>query len=46
MAELDDKVAFVTGAARAQGRCDAVTLAQQGADIAAVDVPRAGEETP
>ena len=32
------KVAFVTGAARNQGRSDAVRLASEGADIIAVDV--------
>jgi SDR family mycofactocin-dependent oxidoreductase len=32
------KVALVTGAARGQGRADAVRLAQEGADIIAVDV--------
>ena len=32
------KVAFVTGAARGQGRCHAVRLAEEGADIIAVDV--------
>jgi NAD(P)-dependent dehydrogenase (short-subunit alcohol dehydrogenase family) len=31
------KVAFVTGAARGQGRCHAVRLAEEGADIIAVD---------
>lgn len=33
-----DKVAFVTGAARGQGRSHAVRLAQEGADIIAVDI--------
>ena len=32
------KVAFITGAARGQGRSHAVRLAQEGADIIAVDV--------
>lgn len=32
------KVAFVTGAARGQGRSHAVRLAQEGADIVAIDV--------
>lgn len=31
------KVAFITGAARGQGRSHAVRLAQEGADIIAVD---------
>jgi len=33
MGRLDGKVAFVTGAARGQGRSHAVRLAQQGADV-------------
>lgn len=35
---LEGKVAFVTGAARGQGRSHAVRLAQEGADIIAIDV--------
>lgn len=35
---VEGKVAFVTGAARGQGRSHAVRLAQEGADIIAVDV--------
>ena len=35
---VDGKVAFVTGAARGQGRSHAVRLAAEGADIIAVDV--------
>jgi (+)-trans-carveol dehydrogenase len=38
MARLDGKVAFVTGAARGQGRSHAVRLAEEGADIIAVDI--------
>jgi SDR family mycofactocin-dependent oxidoreductase len=38
MAELDGKVAFITGAARGQGRAHAVKLASEGADIIAVDL--------
>ena len=34
------KVAFITGAARGQGRSHAVRLAQEGADIIAVDICR------
>jgi (+)-trans-carveol dehydrogenase len=34
---LDGKVAFVTGAGRGQGRSHAVRLAQEGADIIAID---------
>ena len=32
------KVAFVTGAARGQGRSHAIRLAEEGADIIAVDI--------
>ena len=32
------KVAFITGAARSQGRSHAIRLAQEGADIIAVDI--------
>jgi len=35
---LDGKVAFITGAARGQGRAHAVKLASEGADIIAVDL--------
>ena len=35
---VQGKVAFVTGAARGQGRAHAVRLAQEGADIIAVDL--------
>lgn len=38
MGNLDGKVAFITGAARGQGRSHAVRLAQEGADIIAVDL--------
>jgi len=38
---VQGKVAFITGAARSQGRSHAVRLAQEGADIIAVDVPGA-----
>ena len=34
---LDGRVAFVTGAARGQGRAHAVRLANEGADIIAID---------
>ena len=37
---LQDKVAFITGAARGQGRAHAVRMAQEGADIIAVDICR------
>jgi SDR family mycofactocin-dependent oxidoreductase len=39
------KVAFVTGAARGQGRVHAVRLAQEGADIIAIDVNEAIPQT-
>ena len=38
MGELDNTVAVITGAARGQGRSHAVALAEQGADIIAVDI--------
>lgn len=38
MQRVEGKVAFITGAARGQGRSNAVRLAQEGADIIAVDV--------
>ena len=38
MGRVEGKVAFVTGAARGQGRAHAVRLAQEGADIIAVDI--------
>src|SRR5258705_8372704 len=34
----EGKVAFITGAARGQGRSHAITLALEGADIIAVDL--------
>ena len=39
-ATLEGRVAFVTGAARGQGRAHAVRLANEGADIIAIDVCR------
>jgi len=38
MGKLDGKVAFITGAARGQGRSHALRLAEEGADIIAVDI--------
>jgi (+)-trans-carveol dehydrogenase len=38
MGDLTGKVAFITGAARGQGRSHAVRLAEDGADIIAVDI--------
>ncbi|WP_040701776.1 mycofactocin-coupled SDR family oxidoreductase [Nocardia vinacea] len=40
MGRVEGKVAFVTGAARGQGRSHAVKLAEEGADIIAVDICR------
>lgn len=37
MGKLEGKVAFITGAARGQGRSHAIRLAEEGADIIAVD---------
>lgn len=38
--KLEGKVAFITGAGRGQGRAHAVTMAREGADIAALDICR------
>ena len=38
MGRLDGKVAFVTGAARGQGRAHAVRLAAEGADVIGIDI--------
>lgn len=38
------KVAFITGAARGQGRSHAVRLAEEGADVIAVDLPDAASK--
>jgi SDR family mycofactocin-dependent oxidoreductase len=38
MSKLQGHVAFITGAARGQGRAEAVRLAEDGADIIAVDI--------
>ncbi len=38
MGRVQGRVAFITGAARGQGRSHAVRLAQEGADIIAVDI--------
>jgi SDR family mycofactocin-dependent oxidoreductase len=40
MGRVDGKVAFITGAARGQGRSHAIRLAEEGADIIAVDICR------
>jgi len=38
MGTLDGRVAFITGAARGQGRAHAVRLAEEGADIIGIDI--------
>ncbi|HEX3705845.1 MAG TPA: mycofactocin-coupled SDR family oxidoreductase [Mycobacteriales bacterium] len=43
---LEGKVAFITGAARGQGRSHAVRMAQEGADIIAVDICRQIDSNP
>lgn len=46
MGELSGKVAFITGAARGQGRAHAVKLASAGADIIALDLCAQIESVP
>jgi SDR family mycofactocin-dependent oxidoreductase len=46
VARVEGKVAFITGAARGQGRSHAVRLAQEGADIIAVDVCHGFDSVP
>ncbi|MBW0102406.1 mycofactocin-coupled SDR family oxidoreductase [Pseudonocardia sp. KRD291] len=46
MGRFDGKVAFVTGAARGQGRSHAVALAKEGADVIAVDACAPMESAP
>ena len=46
MGRVEGKVAFITGAARGQGRAHAVRLASEGADIIAVDFCRAIDSVP
>jgi SDR family mycofactocin-dependent oxidoreductase len=43
---LEGKVAFITGAARGQGRSHAIRMAQEGADIIAVDICRQIDSNP
>jgi len=45
MGSLDGKVAFITGAARGQGRSHAIRLAEEGADIIALDLGSDAIET-
>jgi SDR family mycofactocin-dependent oxidoreductase len=46
MGQLEGKVAFITGAGRGQGRSHAIRLAQEGADIIAVDICAPIESAP
>src|ERR1051325_10138366 len=46
MGRLEGKVAFITGAARGQGRSHALRLAQEGADIIAIDICERIPENP
>ena len=46
MGRVEGKTAFVTGAARGQGRSHAVRLAEEGADIIAVDICAQMESVP
>ncbi|WP_261166674.1 mycofactocin-coupled SDR family oxidoreductase [Microbacterium sp. Marseille-Q6965] len=46
MGRVEGKVAFITGAARGQGRSHAIRLAQEGADIIALDICEAIPENP
>lgn len=43
---LEGRVAFITGAARGQGRAHAIAMAREGADIIAVDICRNIESNP
>ena len=46
MGRVEEKVAFITGAARGQGRSHAVRLAEEGADIIGVDLCRSIDTVP
>ncbi|GAA3641392.1 mycofactocin-coupled SDR family oxidoreductase [Kineosporia mesophila] len=46
MGRVEGKVAFITGAARGQGRSHAIKLAEEGADIIAVDIVDQVESAP
>ena len=39
---LEGKVAFITGAARGQGRSHAIRMAKEGADVIAIDICATG----
>ncbi len=43
---VEGKVAFITGAARGQGRSHTVRLAEEGADIIAIDICEQIESNP
>ena len=43
---VEGKVAFITGAARGQGRSHAIRLAEEGADIIAVDIAAQVDSVP
>lgn len=46
MGRVAGKVAFITGAARGQGRSHALRLAEEGADIIALDILEDVETVP
>jgi (+)-trans-carveol dehydrogenase len=46
MGRLDGKVAFITGAARGQGRAEAIRFAEEGADIIALDICKTIDTVP
>src|SRR3954467_486416 len=46
MGRMDGKVAFITGAARGQGRSHALRLAEEGAEIIALDVCQGVDTVP